>query len=251
MTSHYEPLSAEAHGHLYWDRTENLALAKQQLIIPVVMAELANIAREFLLVFPNREGALPHALLGLEPGQCAYWNQMENWKAAYIPAFLRIYPFKLAVLEDGKAALMLDATSPALSTAQGEPLFVNQKRGPIVEALVQNLVAMHHDEKRTKTAVACLEKHGLLIEHSITNANGKHLTGLRMVDPEQFAKLSSDALLELQQTGGLELYYAQLHSQVNLRLGLIASQAQKPTTDGGELGLGFLNDSGVISFGPH
>lgn len=224
MQSDYEPLSYEHHGHLRLERSAILCRTTNLPIVPIMLSEKWQIAREFVIVFPDRPGALPHALLTLQKGYTPYLGVQNQWKAAYIPGYLRLIPFKLAVMENGKGALMINPNDDSLSVEKGEPLFDNGKRSARAEQIARNLVAVHHDERRTQEAVASLEQHGLLHARNISNSQGESLGGLRMVDPDAFSQLDAKALTKLHQTGALELYYAQLASQVNLRLGVIKQE---------------------------
>src|SRR5690606_13990949 len=116
----------------------------------------------------DKPGTLPHVLISTKVGASPYLSNEGNWLGAYVPAYLRVQPFAIAALENGQGALMIDVDSPCVKhTTGGAEVFTSAgERSPLVEEIAKNLVALHHDEKKTQAATAMLEKHGLLIEKS-------------------------------------------------------------------------------------
>ena len=231
------PLSAETHRALRFSPNQPFDFAAAEILIPVTIGEVDRIARDIPIVFA-REGGLPQALLGFEPGRNLYVHHTGQWIGRYIPAHLRRYPFILSELqrtgEDQSATgrrfgIHIDLAAKHLNDQTGARLFDDS--GEPTETLKcaqQILTALQQDAERTQLLVAQLESHGLLHEQQLKVAppgvEAKVLSGFRVVDRPTLAKLSGEVLTGLRDSGALALVYAHLISLTNLQDGWLAKQ---------------------------
>lgn len=193
-----------------------------------MLAELADVAREYLVVIPNDGSGLPQALLGLEQGRNAYLDEGGRWRAAYVPAHFRRQPFVLgerAGQED--YTVMIQPGSARLSSERGERLFDDAGTPTsTLTRMIDFLKALQQEVERTRRAVAQLGRLELLTLQALdVQHQGRTLhriTGLEALDEERFRALTPGPLHELHQTGALELIHAMRLSRANLRRGLLA-----------------------------
>ena len=82
-------LDSQAHRQLRYAPNQPYHFAAQQALVPVMAGEIAQVAREYAVVFSDVAGSLPLALLGTRRGQNAYVRPSGHWVARYVPAHVR------------------------------------------------------------------------------------------------------------------------------------------------------------------
>lgn len=227
-------LKHDEHADLKILETNNYAYAREILLAPIVVSEIADVAREFPIVFPINEAKLPCALMGLETGRNAYVDAQGQWQANYIPAHIRRYPFILAHMEnldDGDTRYMIafDPDAPQLNASNGHAVFAPdgalsghmQRRMKLLEEIQRAMPV-------TRRMVEALDAAGLLVERVITlSRDGKpvhQIKGMRAVDEARLNAMSHEDFAQLRDQGALPLIYAHLLSWANLRQGPLAGK---------------------------
>ena len=120
------PVSSESHSDLSISGVENFGFASKTNSIPLVAAEFRSAASEYGIVFVNSDDTIvPIAALGLRQDENAFIGDEGQWDAAYIPAFVRRYPFAFAHnTEKNQYTLCIDeAFSGCNKEGRGERLF--------------------------------------------------------------------------------------------------------------------------------
>lgn len=223
-------LKAQAHIGLTLLPTTNYRFASGELFVPIVYSELADVAREYPLVF-LKDRALPVALTGIEQGVNAYVAEDGKWLANYVPGRIRAYPFALTEMPEkpGEFAIAFDSEADQLGTDDGQSLFdASGKLNAALQARIDLLQQIKQQEGRTGQMLKTLRDFGILVERSIRikRAGGEdsQLTGMEVVDEKALNNLSLDTFGELRDQGLLPLIYAHLLSMANLRHGAIAGK---------------------------
>ena len=237
MFENAQALSRDAHANLRLTNA-GYGFARSENFCPIVMEELASAVREYLIVFPNNDTALPHALLGVRDKENLYVDPEGRWRGSYIPAHYRRYPFVLGRAEGAEQGaenftVAVDANAPQLSTQEGEPLFTAEgEPSELLQHQIKFLRALQQQLHRTQAAVRELESLDLFDNQQLdVQHEGQpvaKIAGLRMVSEERFKALNAENLARLRDSGALDLVYAHLFSRTNLRLGLLAQHTQKP-----------------------
>lgn len=128
MFKRKEVLKPAQHSGLKILETNDYSYARGEVLALIVFDEMADIAREYPIVFPDNHSGLPSALLGLEDGQNAYVDDQGGWQGIYIPAHIRRYPFMLGKADqpgepsvEGKDryVILFDPDAPQLQDANG------------------------------------------------------------------------------------------------------------------------------------
>ena len=57
------PLQAEEHRDLKVFESNDYSYAKGELMAPIVFSEMADVAREYPIIFPTNNSQLPYALM--------------------------------------------------------------------------------------------------------------------------------------------------------------------------------------------
>lgn len=237
------PLKFAEHRDLKVLETNDYSYARSEVLAPIVFDEMADIAREYPIVFPSNGSGLPAALLGLEAGQNAYIAEDGRWLGTYIPALIRRYPFALAKAageaDSQKFAVAIDTEAPHFREPNGHAVFTPQgELSDHTKRRAQLLVEIQKKLPLTQRLVADIEAAGLLVERLVRirkpGAPEHRVSGLRVVDEAKLNALPHEVFATLRDKGVLPLIYAHLLSWANFRQGPIAGKypdlATRPET---------------------
>ena len=92
-----EPLSRETHGNMGLKQVPNpFRFAAQTHIMPLVVTEFAPAALSYPIIFVG-EQRMPVAVMGVNQGENLFANEQGVFEVdAYLPAYMRRYPFVFA-----------------------------------------------------------------------------------------------------------------------------------------------------------
>jgi SapC len=242
------PLDPKKHAHLRLLPTSDYAFARGELLAPVIIDELADVAREYPIVFP-KSSPLPVAMLGVTQGANAYVGATGQWLARYIPASIRHYPMTIrripaqpkeagkeaAQAAQGQFAVLLDMESPCVSETHGDPVFDDAGQpGALAQQKMKILNLMQSRAGVTRRLVKAIEAAGLLTERVIkvksSGGEERSVAGVRVIDEKALNQLDDVAFNKLRATGALPLVYASLLSWANFRQGPIGKSHPLPST---------------------
>jgi hypothetical protein len=185
--------------------------------------EFGDAQREYPIVFvragkdeaSGEEQFAPMAVLGVQQGENLYLQAGTGaWRADYVPAFLRRYPFGMAGIGEGQLALCMDRDWDGFSETEGDPLFDEQGQPTELLKNVQQFVENYEAEtQRTRLFCAELHKAGLLqdMRFDATMPGGEKLTvdGFLAIDDAKFKALPDAKVVEWHRNGILGLVHAQ------------------------------------------
>jgi hypothetical protein len=190
--------------------------------------EFADACREYPLVFvragQDEQGepeVAPVAVFGLAQGENLFLDG-ERWRADYIPAQLRAYPFAMARTDNQQYAVCIDRSWQGLSETEGTPLFEADGRpSPYLVEMQQYLETLEIEMRRTRQFCARLVELDLLQEmrFDATLPDGNKLTvdGFLALDEKKIRDLPDAAVLDLHRNGVLALIAVQQVSLRNMR----------------------------------
>jgi hypothetical protein len=213
-----EGLTAERHGALRL-RDAGYGFAAAASAVPLAAEEFTIAARSLAIVFAAQAPHMPVALTGLTAGTNLFVDSGGAWKiGAYVPAYLRRYPFFLlrVAQESDELALCIDPGAPQVSDTMGEPLFTaDGKPAPQLERAFAFTKSVEEAMLRTRSMTQRLAELGLLKSSVVQfEQHGKpvRIDGFFAVDRPTLAALPSEQLAELRDRGWLEVIYAHLLS---------------------------------------
>lgn len=220
------PLNKEVHSELYIENIEGYQHTKETNSIYIAAVEFLQISKEYPIVFAKGpdEKVFPVALLGLQKNKNLFVDDKGNWTAAYIPAYVRRYPFILA-MPDEKAptfTVCIDESYPGFNTAkEGKPLF--NENGDQLDMLNQAIDFLKDYQTHVQlTTLFCenLSKLDILepMQANIERADGdkSSLGGFFGVNRDKLKALKPAQLSELVKTDQMELIFAHLASLSNI-----------------------------------
>jgi len=233
------PVSSARHADASFDPSKNYAFTASINAVPLMAVEFQRAAAEFAIVFAQ-VGAdiLPAAVLGVRGEQNLYLSEDAQWRAKYVPAFIRRYPFVFASSEDQQTlTLCIDETCPGFNhEGRGQRLFGDDgKPSAYVEQVMRFLQEYQSHFERTRVFCRQLKDLSLLepMQATVTTPTGtkQGLGGFLGVKRERLRDLDGETLSKLARTDELELLYLHLHSLRNFNevtdrfIGSLASEA--------------------------
>lgn len=228
---HRQPVALDSVQHRHLTLTAPITdwrMADRLNALFVAAVEFGDVCREFPIVFvragkedDGSDAIAPIAVLGLTQNENLYVSG-ERWRAQYMPALLRMYPFCIARIDAEKFAICLDMAWSGLNAPGGHPLFdAEGQPAELLKSMQQQLEALETEIQRTRMVGRRLNELGLLqdMRFDVTLPDGKQLTvdGFLTVDEDKLKALPDAALLDLQRSGLLGLVHAHLISLGNMR----------------------------------
>jgi hypothetical protein len=235
MPLNYQPISPVKHREAGWKRPTRYFYAADDVVVPVVMAELSHVLTSMPLAFVHADEQAPFQLVAvqsLQPGINVYVAPDGRWLGQYVPAFYRSYPFRMMPIEDTeRTALCVDASHGCFMeqcSDATEALF--QESGELSEGLTTLktlLITFEKNRLMTNQCVAELAAAGVIepwpvhLSHSKTHVSeaetAQDVKGLHRINEAKLKALPAETLRDLTLSGALSVAYAQLFSEQRLQ----------------------------------
>lgn len=217
------PLSAARHGQCAVDSGSDYAFSRNVNAVPLMAVEFPQATSEYVIVFTGKDDVvMPAVILGMRGKENSYLDAAGGWRAKYVPAFIRRYPFVFSSSADGQTfTLCIDeAFSGFNHEGRGQQLFTAEgKPAPYVENVLKFLQEYQAQFLRTKAFCNKLRELELLepMQATMSLETGEHLslTGFMAIDRKKLKALSSEKLHDLAKADELEMIYLHLQSMRN------------------------------------
>jgi len=218
-----EPLSVEAHGALGVDPVDKpYAFAGVTNLVPLTVTEFAPATLSYPVIFVG-DAKQPVAVMGLRGGENLYVSDDGDFRPeAYIPAYIRRYPFVFAN-DDAQKRLILcvDRGAPFIKEGGQTPLFVDGQPSPYTQQAMEFCNNFEQERQRTDAFIALLTELDLFETKEAvftprnpdgTAAAPQKLAEYFAVSEDKLKALSPEKLVELRDNGALGQIYAHLVS---------------------------------------
>ena len=211
-------LDKKSHKNFKVTEMENLYFAKDLSFVPLLAEEVKRVARDFPVVISGGEKPSFIALVSLG-GENLAINEDGKWISAYVPAFLRRYPFSLAASQDDaqQKIILIDEESSLFSKSKGKQLF--KKSGENSELLDNAVRFLQEFDAKEQFSQALAEKFvasEIVEEREISVGEDEEkkvlVNGFLVVDREKLNSLSDDVLAGWAREGVLALIDAHIES---------------------------------------
>lgn len=203
---------------------QRFGFARETNSVLLAASELGQACLDYPCVFITTEqGHAMAALMGLRDRENLFVEADGNWvRGAYVPAFVRRYPFVLAEggAQPGEYTVCMDESYAGLNETEGEPLF--QPDGSDSTWLDQAksfLVQFRNEMDASHRFAERLNELGLLVERQVNyELQGRNykLSGFKLIDEQKLLALPPETVQELFAKGWLGLAYASLLSQAQV-----------------------------------
>lgn len=217
------PVSNSRHGKWSVDVSTDFGFSRQVNSVPLTAVEFPAAAAEYAIIFAGTGDVVtPAVLLGMREEENLYLEAGGGWKARYVPAFLRRYPFVFSSRDEGKNfTLCIDESYPGFNQdGRGQPLYEEpQKPSQYTQNVLKFLQQYQVEFQRTQAFCQKLKELNLLepMRAQINLQSGERIAlgGFMAVDRARLKTLGSDKLAELVKSDEMELIYAHLLSMRN------------------------------------
>ncbi len=209
-------VTQQAHGN--WRLKEgDHAFAAKAIAVPIVLGEFAAVLRNYPILFAaSGENISPIALLGFDDTNLHVTD--GRWEeGAYIPAYVRCYPFSF-VRHGEQYVLGMDAACERLVRGgdEGIPLFEDGKASPGMQPTMQLCDMYRVDLDATWQFCQALRQKNLLIDRraNATLPNGQQIgvDGFQIVDAPRLAALDEATVYDWHRKGYLALIHFHMAS---------------------------------------
>lgn len=216
-------LNRETHvGLTVTESPTRYAFAAVAQTVLMANIEFFDACRSLPIIF-TRTGdgrIVPLALMGLEQGENLFVDTQGNWTGAYIPAYIRRYPFITTDGSEGQMTVCFDEEFDGFNREGGIALFADGEPTPKMKEILAFLQDYYGQIKQTEQFGAFLAEAGLLrqLDARADLADGRSfaLNGMLVVDEQKLAQLPDMDVVRLFRNGSLALISAHLLSLRNL-----------------------------------
>jgi hypothetical protein len=220
MFQNLAPVNKSRHQNKRIKAINGFAFASQFHIASVMVHEFVRASAIYPVVFledKDKDEFRPVVLMGLDSGENLFVEADGKWKASYIPAIIRRYPFALASTgEEGQFTVCIDESSDLVSDEDGVPLF--DEKGEPAEALEnvkRYLGELQQMDAFTKDFCSYLSEHNMFtpLNMRVRQADQiKNITGCYVINEERLNNLSDERFLEMRTRRYLPALYSHLGS---------------------------------------
>lgn len=215
------PLNSSAHGALQLDRGVGYRYCSDADFVPLGLQEFPAAGLYYPILFTGGEQPVPVALLGIHHGFNLFVDRQGSWMPnAYVPAFVRAYPF--IFLDDvvtGARAVGIEADAECLSSERGQKLFEDGQPTAMLTEAVSFCESCRTSLDEARSFGEALEQAGLLETRdaaiSFSYGGTARVTGFRAVDPRRIEEVSDLTFLEWRRRDWLAPLFAHLMSAGN------------------------------------
>jgi hypothetical protein len=213
-----EALHSQVHGDLKFAAPDApFAKAEGVHIVPLLVGEFPQAMMHYPIVFGGPEKA-PMAIMGLKEGQNLFVADGRFADGAYVPAYLRRYPFTLAGAGEEQFVVCIDRDAPGFAEGEeGEALFEGEEPTAFTKNAIDFLNEFEAERKRTQSFVETLVEADLFeVKHTLAVTPGSSEQELVAdyygVSEEKLHALSDEKLADMVKRGATAMIDAHLFS---------------------------------------
>lgn len=216
------PVPLDRQKHAKWSLKKNFGLDFTRGInaVPINVIEMIQIAQFYPIAFAPDSSATPVAVLGLRDNENLFINADGQWyPEAYIPAYIRRYPFIFSEIPGGEQfSLCVDSDPKIISESGGDQPFFDDKGEPtaLANSALEFCKSYHAAARQTIEFSKALVAADVLVPREARISVGDKakisFSGFRIVDEKKFAELPDATFMEWRKKGWLPFIYAHLFS---------------------------------------
>jgi hypothetical protein len=213
------PVSSAAHKTFKIRPELDFSHATKVNAVPVTGPEFVMAARSYPIIFVGDE-LIPTAALGLQPDENLFTSPEGEWdRFAYIPAYVRRYPFIL-LGQQGAERLQLGIDEKANSAkADARALFDGEKETETVRNALNMCEQFHQAYLFTRDFSVAMKESKLVEERSLdvqlADGNKMNVGTFNAINEEKFKNVADSTIIEWRKKGFLHCVYFHLQSLNN------------------------------------
>jgi hypothetical protein len=212
-----------AHGTAGLAHALDYGFARKTNAIPISLSEIPLAALTYPIAFTTEGGARPVAVVGLRDDENLFVDADGGWLAgAYVPAYVRRYPFILAEYGEGEdlgVQLCIEDHPEILVASGGQPLFADGEPSRLVKSAFDFCKSLRAADLATAPFVEALVACGVLEGRAATvklpTGGDLKMAGFATIDEARLRALPDEVFLLLRRQGWMSAIFAQMHSALN------------------------------------
>lgn len=230
------PLNSRDHASWRARTVDKASWMGNQHAIPLTVEEFPHAQRNYPIVFSSGDNPVPLALMGLNEGVNVFFDEEgKPLGDAYIPAYIRRYPFLLAKLrpDADEMSLCFDPSSDILGDFKdGEALFAEGQPSEHTKGVLEFCEKFEEAGARTQAFMNELIGADILMDGEVAIQQNDRpdqpyiYRGFKMVNQDKLKEIDTAKLKEWHENGILPLIYAHLMSLDLMRI-IFAKQAEQ------------------------
>ena len=227
-----QPITVERHATASFVDA-GYAFTQHANAIPIEITEFAEAMRCYPIVFTPGDLPMPMAVVGAEDANYAVGADGAWAEGAYIPTYVRQYPFVFNERSSGDCVLCIDegAEHFVADGGRGSRFFDGEEVTDATKHALAFCGEFYRNTVTTRAMMADIKKHNLLMPREMTmTLRDEHrmvLSGFQTIDEDAFNALDEKVFAEFRTKGWLPFIYLSLASMVNWRRMLDAAFARR------------------------
>jgi hypothetical protein len=221
-----EPLNVELHRGLGIKRIDRpFAFMRSAHAVPVTVSEFGVASAHYPLIFVGEEKT-PVAVMGARAGENLFVsNDGEPDAEAYIPAFVRRYPFVFATDDAAdRLVLCIDRQAAMVSDQPEVPFFTGNEPSQFTQEAMEFCKEFERQRRATEEFIKIVTAAGLFETKTVTfttrqpdGSEGptQKIADYWAVSEEKLNALPTDQFMNLRDQGVLGVVYAHMISLLN------------------------------------
>lgn len=215
------PLNSNEHGNYRIRPADAAPFLKDQHAVPLTIDEFVSAQRFVPIIFSAGEDPVPLALMGLNEGVNTFLDDEGKLNGpAYVPAYVRRYPWMLARLrpDSDELSLCFDPTSDTIGEfEEGDLLLEDNQPTELTRNILKFCEEFEQAAQRTAMFMKDLKELDLIMDGEVSiqmqNSDKPFIyRGFGMINEQKLRDLRGDQLRKINQNGMLPLIHAHLFS---------------------------------------
>lgn len=213
------PLDARKHANLSLKKNFGLSFTKTVNAVPINMIEMPQVCHFYPIAFSPDGNATPVALMGLRDNENLYVDEKGEWlEDAYIPAYIRRYPFIFSELPDSDQLTLCIDMAEGVTEEGGEQKFFDAegKGTQLAQNALEFCKSYHAAAQQTLEFSKMLAASDLLVDRraeiNVVGNRRISFSGFKIIDEQKLAQIDDKTFLEWRKRGYLPFIYAHLFS---------------------------------------
>ncbi len=210
-------LTRERHLDRTFKRNVGFGFAAEVSSLPLTLAEFPAAARQYPIVFTPGDSPLPVVIVGLKQDHNLFVLEDGSWRAGcYIPAYVRRYPFMLAVNSgDNQLSLCIDEESEHYRNGGDVTIFKEDGPTEEIKAALEFCGDFQNQWTMTAEFGRAMNEAGLLEPKQVNINYGddtRTLTGFSLINEAKLAEIGDAQFIEWRHRGWIGMIYCHLIS---------------------------------------
>ncbi len=216
------PLNSTEHSNFRIRTIDAAPFLKDHHAVPLTIDEFVSAQRFVPIIFSAGADPVPLALMGLNEGVNTFLDEEGKLRGpAYVPAYVRRYPWMLAKLrpDSDELSLCFDPSADWIGEFEDGELLLDENKQPteITKGILKFCEEFEQAAQRTSMFMKDLKDLDLIMEGEVAiqmpgNEQPFIYRGFGMVNEEKLRELRGDQLRKINQNGMLPLIHAHLFS---------------------------------------